>query len=128
MRDLKHVDAAGKSASKGYGFVSFESHEDALRALRVINNNPNIFTSTAVSILSRVTFITLRVLNNRSTFVYYAVRHCGSNQLILLNPILVLYCTFSSPPIHSKPSLKITKLGGTNQATLGINTCKEQIT
>lgn len=59
MRDLKHVDAAGKSASKGYGFVSFESHEDALRALRVINNNPNIFTSTAVSILSQVTFITL---------------------------------------------------------------------
>lgn len=68
MRDLKHVDAAGKSASKGYGFVSFESHEDALRALRVINNNPNIFTSTAVSIFSRVTFITLE-LNN----VYYTV-------------------------------------------------------
>lgn len=44
MRDLKNVDATGKGKSKEYGFVTFTSHEDALKALRSINNNPNIFS------------------------------------------------------------------------------------
>uniref|UniRef100_A0A1B6HF17 RRM domain-containing protein n=2 Tax=Homalodisca liturata TaxID=320908 RepID=A0A1B6HF17_9HEMI len=44
MRDLKHLDSKGQSVSKGFGFVSFEKHEDALKALRSINNNPSIFT------------------------------------------------------------------------------------
>ncbi|KAL6426036.1 hypothetical protein ACFW04_008962 [Cataglyphis niger] len=44
MRDLKNVNATGKGKSKEYGFVTFTSHEDALKALRSINNNPNIFS------------------------------------------------------------------------------------
>lgn len=44
MRDMKNVDATGKGKSKEYGFVAFTTHEDALRALRSINNNPNIFS------------------------------------------------------------------------------------
>ncbi|XP_029664594.1 RNA-binding protein 28 [Formica exsecta] len=44
MRDLRNVDATGKNKSKEYGFVTFTSHEDALKALRSINNNPNIFS------------------------------------------------------------------------------------
>ncbi|KAL0117998.1 hypothetical protein PUN28_008993 [Cardiocondyla obscurior] len=44
MRDLKNIDASGKGKSKEYGFVAFTSHEDALKALRSINNNPNIFS------------------------------------------------------------------------------------
>ncbi|KAL6258760.1 hypothetical protein P5V15_010708 [Pogonomyrmex californicus] len=44
MRDLKNVDATGKGKSKEYGFVTFTTHEDALRALRSLNNNPNIFS------------------------------------------------------------------------------------
>merc|ERR1712048_432713 len=31
--------------SKGYGFVTFAEHEDALLALRNTNNNPTIFTN-----------------------------------------------------------------------------------
>lgn len=48
MRDLKNVDMKGIGKSKEYGFVSFTTHEDALEALRNINNNPNIFTSNRV--------------------------------------------------------------------------------
>ncbi|KAI4495694.1 hypothetical protein M0802_008529 [Mischocyttarus mexicanus] len=44
MRDLKNIDAKGVGKSKEFGFVTFTKHEDALRALRAINNNPNIFT------------------------------------------------------------------------------------
>ncbi|XP_024883836.1 RNA-binding protein 28-like [Temnothorax curvispinosus] len=46
MRDLKNVDATGKGKSKEYGFVTFTTHEDALKALRSINNNPNIFSKS----------------------------------------------------------------------------------
>lgn len=48
MRDLKNVDATGKGKSKEYGFVTFTTHEDALKALRSINNNPNIFSKSRV--------------------------------------------------------------------------------
>lgn len=50
MRNLKKVDANGVAISKEYGFVTFKEHEDALKALRVINNNPNIFNSNKVNI------------------------------------------------------------------------------
>lgn len=50
MRDLKNVDGNGTGKSKEYGFVCFTSHEDALKALRSINNNPNIFTPAKVSV------------------------------------------------------------------------------
>lgn len=52
MRDLKNVDIEGVGKSKEYGFVSFTRHEDALEALRNINNNPNIFTSKRRPIVS----------------------------------------------------------------------------
>ncbi|PSN38981.1 RNA-binding protein 28 [Blattella germanica] len=45
MRDMKNIDAKGVGKSKEFGFVTFNSHENALEALRNINNNPNIFTS-----------------------------------------------------------------------------------
>ena len=48
MRDLKNVDGQGVGMSKEHGFVSFADHEDALKALRSINNNPNIFTRAKV--------------------------------------------------------------------------------
>lgn len=49
MRDLKNIDASGKGKSKEYAFVAFTTHEDALKALRSINNNPDIFSKTRVS-------------------------------------------------------------------------------
>lgn len=50
MRDIKDVDIKGVGKSKEYGFISFTKHEDALQALRNVNNNPNIFTSNRVCI------------------------------------------------------------------------------
>ncbi|XP_063236385.1 RNA-binding protein 28 [Bacillus rossius redtenbacheri] len=52
MRDLRDVDAQGVGRSKEYGFVTFESHEAALQALRSINNNPRIFTAAKRPIVS----------------------------------------------------------------------------
>lgn len=45
MRDRKNVDVNGVGISKLYGFVAFAKHENALTALRNLNNNPNIFSS-----------------------------------------------------------------------------------
>ena len=36
-------ESKGSGESKGYGFLAFESHEDALQCLRKLNNNPAIF-------------------------------------------------------------------------------------
>lgn len=43
MRDLKAVNGKTKGQSLGYAFAEFQKHEHALRALRHINNNPEIF-------------------------------------------------------------------------------------
>lgn len=45
MRDMRNVDSKGIGTSKEHGFVSFTTHEDALTALRALNNNPTIFTA-----------------------------------------------------------------------------------
>ncbi|OQR74322.1 RNA-binding protein 28-like [Tropilaelaps mercedesae] len=52
MRNMKKLGADGKGLSKGFGFVNFERHEDALKALRVVNNNPTIFTDQMRPIVS----------------------------------------------------------------------------
>jgi len=44
MRDMRRLDAGGVGQSKGYGFVTFTRHQDALTALRGVNNNPTIFS------------------------------------------------------------------------------------
>ena len=36
-------ESKGSGESKGFGFLAFESHEDALQCLRKLNNNPAIF-------------------------------------------------------------------------------------
>ncbi|CAD5211320.1 unnamed protein product [Bursaphelenchus okinawaensis] len=47
MRNKTGVDNQGKPVlgrSKGFGFVEFEDHLDALTCLRNLNNNPEVFT------------------------------------------------------------------------------------
>ncbi|XP_028026109.1 RNA-binding protein 28 [Bombyx mandarina] len=53
MRDLRApVGRDGKHPSKGYGFVMFTRHEDALACLRKLNNNPDIFDKNNRPIVS----------------------------------------------------------------------------
>lgn len=46
MRDFKNIGSNGIPISKEYGFVTFTTHEDTLNAIRILNNNPTIFTPT----------------------------------------------------------------------------------
>jgi len=41
---MMNMIGGGEPTSKEFAFVSFEKHEDALQALRNVNNNPTIFT------------------------------------------------------------------------------------
>ena len=43
MRNMDRLDSSGVGRSKGFGFVEFLCHEDALDVLRATNNNPEIF-------------------------------------------------------------------------------------
>ncbi|XP_049878285.1 RNA-binding protein 28-like [Pectinophora gossypiella] len=53
MRDLRAPTGKdGRHTSKGYGFVMFMRHEDALACLRKLNNNPDIFDKNNRPIVS----------------------------------------------------------------------------
>jgi len=43
MRDLSRVGVSGRGKSRGYAFIDFTEHGDALHALRATNNKPEIF-------------------------------------------------------------------------------------
>lgn len=45
MRNMRKMDSKGVGESKQYGFVAFTKHDNALTALRTLNNNPNIFSA-----------------------------------------------------------------------------------
>lgn len=64
MRNLKKVDPKGVAISKEYGFVTFKQHEDALKALRAINNNPKIFNSNKVIIIILIIVVWLSLFFN----------------------------------------------------------------
>ncbi|KAI9340030.1 hypothetical protein DFJ73DRAFT_845792 [Zopfochytrium polystomum] len=50
MHDTERKDATtGKPKSKGFGFIEFESHADALACLRWLNNNPFAFNSSGAA-------------------------------------------------------------------------------
>lgn len=45
MRENKPTAAHPKGKPKGFGFLSFKKHEDALTVLRKLNNNPDVFST-----------------------------------------------------------------------------------
>uniref|UniRef100_A0A8D0G504 RNA binding motif protein 28 n=1 Tax=Sphenodon punctatus TaxID=8508 RepID=A0A8D0G504_SPHPU len=53
MRDLKPSEGKGRGQSLGYAFVEFQEHEQALAALRHVNNNPQLFGPQKVSAKGR---------------------------------------------------------------------------
>ena len=52
MRENKPSPAHPKGKPKGFGFLSFKKHEDALSVLRKLNNNPDVFSANHRPILS----------------------------------------------------------------------------
>jgi nucleolar protein 4 len=53
IRDKLRIDNdTGLGRSKRYGFVEFSSHDDALAALRALNNNPNVWGKSSRPIVS----------------------------------------------------------------------------
>jgi len=63
MRNLKEVDPNGVAISKEYAFVTFKQHEDALKALRSINNNPKIFNSNKVRFSGIILYFFVEINN-----------------------------------------------------------------
>lgn len=52
MRENKPTPAYPKGKPKGFGFISFKRHEDALMVLRKLNNNPEVFSANHRPIVS----------------------------------------------------------------------------
>lgn len=49
MRENKPSLGHPLGKSKGFGFLSFKNHEDALACLRKVNNNPHVFGKNNVN-------------------------------------------------------------------------------
>lgn len=50
MRENKPSLGHPLGKSKGFGFVSFKNHDEAINCLRKVNNNPKVFGKNNVSI------------------------------------------------------------------------------
>lgn len=53
MRENKPSMGNPLGKSKGFGFLSFDTHEEALTCLRKINNNPTVFGKNNVCDLKK---------------------------------------------------------------------------
>jgi RNA recognition motif-containing protein len=63
IRDLQTLDHTGVGKSRGFGFVEFKNHQDAIKAVAAVNNNATIFKSEKVKMLE-------------STFLRFLFSHC----------------------------------------------------
>jgi len=57
MRDLSRVGPSGVGKSRGYAFINFTEHSDALRALKATNNRPEIFGGNKVGVVAVVSLL-----------------------------------------------------------------------
>lgn len=56
MRENVPSVGAPQGRSKGFGFLAFKSHDEALMCLRKLNNNPNVFGKNNVSTIKSIQF------------------------------------------------------------------------
>lgn len=56
MRENVPSVGAPQGRSKGFGFLAFKSHDEALMCLRKLNNNPNVFGKNSVSTIKSIQF------------------------------------------------------------------------
>lgn len=69
MRENRPSVGQPLGMSKGFGFLSFKSHNEALQCLRKLNKNPNIFGKNNVSNL----FLLLNLhINSYYYFIFIA--------------------------------------------------------
>lgn len=52
MRENKPSLGHPLGKSKGYGFLSFKNHDEALNCLRKVNNSPKVFGKNNVSMIN----------------------------------------------------------------------------
>lgn len=74
MRDHKITPEHPNGKSKGFGFLSFDTHQRALAALRKLNNNPKIFGTQHVS--NSLSLSLLHSLRFTRLTLYLAASHC----------------------------------------------------
>lgn len=85
MRENKPSVGNPLGKSKGFGFLSFKNHDDALACLRKVNNNPHVFGKNNVS-------------------VFNGQRRVGATKMPLLIPI-----SLYRPPIRPIRSARLCR-------------------
>lgn len=76
MRDLSRVGSSGTGKSRGYAFINFTQHTDALHALRATNNKPEIFGDNKVGNMYVDNTDTILVNTIRVLIVFKHIKLC----------------------------------------------------
>lgn len=67
MRENKPSLGHPLGKSKGYGFLSFKNHDEALNCLRKVNNNPKAFGKNNVS-----QFLNIILMDRKNNSILYS--------------------------------------------------------
>lgn len=51
---MHNLDSNGVGRSRGFGFLEFLKHGDAMKSLLAVNNNPTIFSSDKVNMMLKI--------------------------------------------------------------------------
>ncbi|MCP9261295.1 RNA-binding protein 28 [Dirofilaria immitis] len=81
-RDKSKLDASKEALSRGFGFVNFSSHQDALSAMRHLNNNPDIFTKEKRPIVE-FSIENLVALRLRESRMKKSLKNQSSNEQVI---------------------------------------------
>lgn len=73
MRENKITPDHPKGKSKGFGFMSFNTHLEALTALRKLNNNPKVFGTQHVRFSLKFYFFFSKIITR---FCIFTASYC----------------------------------------------------